>query len=90
MSLFPPYSGDDPGPECPKCGGRGAMTTYHNQGYRFIAGGPQICTETSGRFGEHLDRECRTCGYFWPEACADDPGHAETVTHFFNPKEWER
>lgn len=66
------------------------MTTYHNFGVRPI-GGLQVCLQAITSIYEHLDRECRTCGYFWPEACVDDTiKHGDATTQFFDPTEWQR
>lgn len=71
MTDLPPFSGHDI--ECPKCHGdvgmeyRPAGTAHVGPGMsRFLRGAP-----------EWLLRSCGTCGYSWPEACADE--HASTM-----------
>ena len=61
MSDLPLYSG--PMPKCIKCGAHDANTEYRRAltvlDSRHIDWGPEI---------EHLRRQCRRCGYAWPEA----------------------
>ena len=76
MGDLPAYSGR--GARCPKCGTHDALTEWHRFGGAFA---PREMTgrrppfkdsgALSGLGGEHLCRLCGSCGYGWPEACAD-------------------
>ena len=69
-----PYSG--PGKHCPKCEHYSIDTVWHAGPVsvsRTSRGGPWPCSDSGIRLGEHLCRECESCGYTWAEACADVP-----------------
>jgi hypothetical protein len=53
-----PYDQSNP---CPKCGSATASVRYHEPGT-----GQQGCDP-----GEHIHRECLTCGYPWSDACVE-------------------
>jgi hypothetical protein len=56
--LMRPYDESNP---CPKCGSTKASVKYHDPGT-----GHQGCDP-----GEHIHRECLTCGYPWSDACVE-------------------
>ena len=56
--VLPPFSGDT---QCDKCG------EFAMHEVRWI---PPFGISLTGHQGECLERECRRCGYTWPEAVA--------------------
>jgi hypothetical protein len=61
--LMRPYNEANP---CPKCGSTKASVQYHDPGT-----GHKGCDP-----GEHIHRECLTCGYPWSDACLElDENH---------------
>jgi hypothetical protein len=71
MARMPAYTGFKA--KCAKCHGSNVATEWHNGGTigeRTSRGRNWPCQFRVR--GEHLCRECRTCGYAWPEALACD------------------
>ena len=56
--LMRPFSDTN---QCPKCGGGQASIAYHDPGT-----GQKGCDP-----GEHIHRECLTCGFPWSDACLE-------------------
>lgn len=55
----------DPKAKCPKCGHDDIGTHYADGGYLGCLYG---CPDRYRDGTEHMDRNCRRCGYLWVEA----------------------
>jgi hypothetical protein len=67
--TFPPYSGDDVA--CPKCGNKGADTTYRAYGRCSHPGDHMVVGWSEN---ERLCRRCLRCDFGWDEATTGQLG----------------